>query len=290
LKPLNEVFGFAPDDFSERAERYRTHRLCPFNNRVANCTKDKANDPLGVCSIVDSIGRSVITCPVRFRQDWLILEDAAAFFFSPELKWTSLTEIRLEDSEGLSAGNIDHVLVAYNEQGRVVDFGTVEVQAVYISGNIRRAFEHYMQNPKEHVGSDWSRERNYPRPDYLSSSRKRLAPQLLYKGGILHAWGKKQAVVLHRAFFNTLPLMPEVNENEAEIVWLIYDLNRGNDEQYQLTLYRKVYTMFESALSHLATPQPGSPQNFLLHLQSRLDSKLANGENAADISSLSDLL
>ncbi|MDX1994781.1 MAG: NotI family restriction endonuclease [bacterium] len=284
------MFGFAPDDFSERAERYRIHRLCPFNNRVANCTKDKANDPLGVCSMVDSTGSPVITCPVRFRQDWLILQDAAAFFFSPDLKWTSLTETRLEDSEGVSAGNIDHVLVAYDAQGRVMDFGAVEVQAVYISGNIRRAFEHYMQNPKEHITSDWSRERNYPRPDYLSSSRKRLAPQLLYKGGILHTWGKKQAVVLHRAFFNTLPLMPEVDETEAEIVWLIYDLNRGNQEQYQLTLYRKVYTLFEAALSRLATPQPGAIQNFLLNLQSRLNAKLTNGDTLSDITLPSDIL
>jgi len=37
---------------------------------------------------------------------------------------------------------------------------------------------------------------NYPRPDYLSSSRKRLAPQLIFKGGIINAWGKKTAVAL----------------------------------------------------------------------------------------------
>lgn len=77
--PLAEVFGFPPDNLSPEAQRYRNNRLCPYNNKVPSCTKDKAKDPLGVCSVYtgDDIA---ITCPVRFRQDWLIVEDAAAFF------------------------------------------------------------------------------------------------------------------------------------------------------------------------------------------------------------------
>ncbi len=90
------------------AERHRQNRLCPFNNRVANCTKDKANDPLGVCSIIEQ-GAAVITCPVRFRQDWIIATDAANFFFQ-ESKWTTLTEVKLKDRQGKSAGNIDVVV------------------------------------------------------------------------------------------------------------------------------------------------------------------------------------
>ena len=201
--PLAEVFGFPANNFSAEAERYRRLRLCPYNNRVPNCTKDKANDPLGVCSIFEGDEALTITCPIRFRQDWVIAEDAAAFFFPPDATWTSLTEVRLNDAHGQSAGNIDVVLVSYDDRGRVTDFGTLEVQAVYISGNVRRAFERYMEDPISRYNMDWSGERNYPRPDYLSSSRKRLAPQLIYKGGILHSWGKKQAVAIHRGFYNT---------------------------------------------------------------------------------------
>ena len=43
---------------------------------------------------------------------------------------------------------------------------------------------------------DWTSQPNYPRPDFLSSSRKRLAPQLMFKGGILNYWEKKMAVAL----------------------------------------------------------------------------------------------
>ena len=67
-QPLAEVFGHLPTDSTEKADRYRSHRLCPFNNKVPNCTKDKAKDPLGVCSIYHE-NHPVITCPIRFRED-----------------------------------------------------------------------------------------------------------------------------------------------------------------------------------------------------------------------------
>ncbi len=90
-----------------------------------------------------------ITCPIRFRQDWRIATDAAGFFFPPGTLWTSLTEIRLNDRNNTSAGNIDVVLVAYDEQGNVTDFGALEVQAVYISGNIRKPFAFYYDATEE---------------------------------------------------------------------------------------------------------------------------------------------
>jgi hypothetical protein len=161
---------FRIDSFSEQATRYRRSKLCPYNNKVPNCTKDKANDPLGVCSVYHKQS-PVITCPVRFRQDWLIAENAANFFFGENTSWTSLTEVRLKDANGQSAGNIDIVLVSYDERGKVLDFGAVEVQAVYISGNVRKPFETYLNDPEGWASVNWSRLADYyPTPDYLSSS------------------------------------------------------------------------------------------------------------------------
>src|SRR2546425_2519423 len=145
-QPMAEVFGFLIDDQTDEAKRYRAKRLCPFNNKVPNCTKDKAKNPLGVCSVYE--GREIaITCPVRFRQKWIIADHAAEFFFPPDTKWTTLAEVRLADADGKSAGNIDIVLVAYDEAGKVYDFGALEVQAVYISGNVRNPFEDHMAGP-----------------------------------------------------------------------------------------------------------------------------------------------
>ncbi len=282
-QPLGEVFGFPVYNNSDEARRYRRYRLCPYNNRVPSCTKDRANDPLGVCSIQYK-GELIITCPIRFREHWLIAEDAAAFFFPPGQPWTSLTEVRLNDAEGKSAGNIDMVLVAYDDQGHVIDFGALEVQAVYISGNVRHPFEAYMQADEQ--GFDSSQVRNRPRPDYLSSSRKRLAPQLIYKGGILHSWGKKMAVALQTAFYATLPPMPEVSPNEANLAWILYDLEENQAEQrYHLRHRRTVYTHFRPALDRLLTARPGPMQQFVKRLQGKLDALLAE-QNPPDAAPL----
>ena len=288
-QPLAEVFGFPIDNFSPEAQRYRKNRLCPYNNRVPSCTKDKANDPLGVCSVFEG-NEVAITCPIRFRQDWIVAEDASQFFFPVQTHWTSLTEVRLNDKNGQSAGNIDVVLVAYDDRGRVTDFGTLEVQAVYISGNVRRPFEFYMEDPEHRFDMDWTGRGLYPRPDYLSSSRKRLAPQMLYKGGILHAWQKKQAVALHRRFFETLPSLPEVDVKDAEIAWLIYDLtHEPGQNRRQLVRYKTVYTRFEPALLRITVPEIGPLNEFIEHLQTRLDEKLDNG-NPPDAPTLTDII
>jgi len=286
-QPLAEVFGFPIDNTSDEAQRYRKNRLCPYNNRVPSCTKDKANAPLGVCGVFE--GSTVaITCPIRFRENWIVAEDAAQFFFPESAHWTSLTEIRLNDRNGQSAGNIDMVLVAYDERGKVTDFGALEVQAVYISGNVRRPFEYFMEDTAAHRNMTWNARDLYPRPDYLSSSRKRLAPQLLYKGGIIHSWGKKQAVALHKTFFETLPPLPEVPRENADFAWLVYDLALNpNNNRYHLKLDRIVSAAFEPTLARITVPEVGPLGNFMELLQNRLDEKL-DDNNPPDAPLLTD--
>lgn len=289
--PLAEVFGFPVDNLSSKAIRYRRNQLCPYNNRVPNCTKDKANDPLGVCSIYEQNDAIAITCPIRFRQDWIVTDDAALFFFPESTNWTSLTEIRLNDKYRKSAGNIDIVLAAYDKHGDITDFGSLEIQAVYISGNIRRPFQAYMQNPDQNQHMIWSSERNYPRPDYLSSSRKRLVPQLLYKGGILKSWGKKQAVAIHKGFYETLPVLTDVAAEEADMAWLIYDLvSEPSGNIFQLQLIDTVYTLFEPALNQITVAEPGELGEFIDLLQDKLDAIFENEENPPDALTLADLL
>jgi hypothetical protein len=271
-QPLGEVFGHQIDDFSKKAQRYRRNKLCPFNNKVPNCTKDKANDPLGVCSVMHGDER-VITCPIRFREDWLIAEDAASFFFSKDANWTSLTEVRLKDYYGKSAGNIDVVLVSYDDDGNITDFGSLEIQAVYISGNIRDPFQHYMSNCKKNQSMDWSGQANYPRPDFLSSSRKRLAPQLMFKGGILQEWGKKMAVAMDLEFYNTLPELEEVSKEEAELAWFVYEIDSVNGIS-QLQKVKTIYTKFSEALNKITRPRVGKVEDFIATLQTKVSEKI----------------
>jgi len=274
--PLVEVFGFPTDNFSDAAIRYRAKKLCPFNNKVPNCTKDKAADPLGTCCVASGDG-TAITCPIRFRQHWIIADHGADFFFPKGAKWSSLTEVKLKDRYDKAAGNIDLVLVAYDGSGKVIDFGSVEVQAVYITGNVRKPFEYYMEDPKGRANMNWKNEKWWPGPDYLSSSRKRLAPQLIFKGGIFHAWRKKTAVALDSGFFATLPKLKEVPKEKAEMAWFVYDLDFSKQENFY-TLKRKqtVYTGFESSLNQITKSEPGNIKDFISLLQEKLDEKLAS--------------
>jgi len=284
--PLGEVFGFPIQNESSKAIRYRKQKLCPYNNKVPNCTKDKANNPIGVCSVFHK-DAPVITCPIRFREDWLIVESAADFAFGSNATWTSLSEIKLVDNNGQSAGNIDFVLVQYNEKGQLIDFASLEVQGVYISGNIRGPFEEYIKNKS--IDFEWPTGYNYPKPDYLSSSRKRLIPQMLYKGGIFQAWKKKQMVSLQKSFFETLPKLPTTTMSNADIAWFLYDLEFSKEEnKFNLVLSEKVYTEFEPAVLRIITPEPGKVTSFINILQTRLDAHL--DKNPPDAPSLTDIL
>ena len=282
-QPLVEVFGFPVSDKSREADRYRKDRLCPYNNIVPSCTKDKADNPLGVCSIYYGDTPTVI-CPVRFRQGWNIASNAARFFFPKDQKWTSLSEVRLKDRDGKSAGNIDLVLVSYDRYGKILDFGSLEVQGVYISGNLRRPFENYMADAPARSKMDWLGEKNYPSPDYLSSSRKRLAPQLIYKGGIFQAWKKKLAVAIDKCFLEQLPKLPTVKRAEADLCWFVYELVQGEKGRYNLELAGDpLYTKFQPVLERITRANPGDEADFRRVLQKKLNEKLGGKPDKASV-------
>ncbi len=267
--PLAEVFGYPVGNMSQEATNHRRGRLCPYHNPSGlNCTKSSVTDPLGVCSIFDG-QKLVVTCPVRLRQDLLILTDAARFFF-PNEPYVALTEARLRDAYGNSAGNIDIVLAVLNDDETVADFGAIEVQAVYISGNVRKVFEEYMKDPQANQTMSWP-SRKCPRPDYLSSSRKRLVPQLMFKGAILHQWRRKMAVVVHQGFFEQLPALHGVDERNAEIAWLIYDLVYDVTlDRYKMQLSDKRFTRFRDVVDTITTPSIGEMGEFVRYLEARI--------------------
>lgn len=271
-QPLAEVFGFPINNESARANRYRENKLCPFNNIVSNCTKNSIEFPLGVCSL-NHKEKPVIICPIRFREDWSIISDAASFIFDKKATWTHVGEVRLKDKHGKSAGNIDYVLVSYDDKGRVVDFGSLEVQAVYISGNLTGPFTAYLEEPSPSF--TWTQAFKFPKPDYLSSSRKRLIPQIIAKGSILKQWKKKQVVALQTSFYKTLPDLPEFDKSESDFAFFLYDLVPTKSKTLELKLQRIVYTKFAKALEQIAKFEAGSIKEFTDLLQKKLDAKRA---------------
>ncbi len=95
---------------------------------------------------------------------------------------------------------------------------------------------------------------------------------------------------MHSGFYNTLPKLPQVQPNQADVAWLIYDLQFDpTRQQYDLTLSDTVYTQFKSALDKITVPEPGPIDVFIEHLQNRLDEKLEDS-NPPDAPALGDLL
>ena len=274
-QPLAEVFGHIVSDQTSKANRYRSLRLCPFNNKVPNCTKDKAKNPLGVCSIYHNCNL-VITCPIRFREEWLITDDAASFFFDKDATWSSLTEVRLNDANGKTAGNIDVVLVAYDVDGRVYDFGALEIQAVYISGNVRDPFEYYMKDPSGHSHMDWTSQPNYPRPDFFffpqtpgstASFQERYPSQLAKEDhcGSEQGFLRYFAVYEKRGQERCRYCLDGLRSAAHRSMW---------PREVHSKKVEEIYTQFEASLQSITTPSPGKIDDFMKLLQDKLDEQL----------------
>lgn len=269
-QPLCEIFGHPYNNFSHEAVEDRLQAICPYNNKYSRCTKDKAKHPLGVCSTFEN-GSPIIICPIRFRQDWRILSDISNFLLPGVLDYKYVSEVRMKDGEGQEVGNIDAVLVNY-ENNQVVDFGALEIQAVYISGNIRNPFENYMinaTNPK----SEFQIAANSPRPDWLSSI-KRLVRQITVKGAILQEWQKKMAIVVQKQFFTNMPALKNittVSPTKADLCWYLYDLSLDESRnEYNLVLIEQVYVKFSDALERFSKLQAGDIQQFIDTLEKKI--------------------
>lgn len=75
-QPLVEVFGLPVSNHTAAGVRTRARKLCPFQVAETVCTKVSVTDPLGVCSVADGASEA-ITCPTRFKEDWMIAEHGA---------------------------------------------------------------------------------------------------------------------------------------------------------------------------------------------------------------------
>lgn len=174
------------------------------------------------------------------------------------------------------------VLVALGANEQIVKFGAMEIQSVYNTGNIRNPFEAYMKDPSVGASFDWSGRKKYPSPDFLSSTRKRLMPQLLSKGEILQAWKTKQAILVDERFYQHVPDFKEVPQREAEVVWLVCTLDYdAKNNRYHLVLKKRVYTRFKEMLTEFAKSEAGDAKDFIEQLQKKLEREKKKRAKAA---------
>ena len=88
------------------------------------------------------------------------------------------------------------------------------------------------------------------------------------------------AVALNVGFYNTLPALDEVDKAEADMAWLIYDLQHDpGQNRYNLFLHKTIYTKFEAALLKITRSEAGDEAVFMGQLQTQLNRRLSNGGN-----------
>lgn len=261
-----------------KPKKDRKAQPCPFQARKqgAVCSKDG-----GVCSlrlysydvhpdngratgvpVSGKQGELRATCPYRFHEDLEIFRWVGETILGdPEPMLVGevgfLEASASTDSEGGDdVGRIDMVLVSSKTSaGAPMDWAALEIQAVYFSGNAMRGeFEAFADNAVDWVIFPTGRRR----PDYRSSGPKRLMPQLQIKVPTLRRWGKKMAVVVDRAFFDSIGEMDNVADiSNADIAWFIVRFEEVEGEKRTRIVRDEVrFTTLERSVEGLTGGKP----------------------------------
>ena len=149
-------------------------------------------------------------------------------------------------STGRAAGRIDLVL---SENSSATKWFGLEIQAVYFSGaGMTDDFRQLLDDVERFPPMPTS----IRRPDWRSSSAKRLMPQLEVKAPTLRRWGTKLAVAVDAPFFDAVGGPSERASHdldEGDIIWLVVQVT----DEYKLEpVYWEVLSLEDSSEKLLA--------------------------------------
>jgi len=259
-------------------KKLRHEQPCPFQTRRtdAKCTKDGGVCSLRLYSYKDDgkTGRAAgepvtgpqggfrATCPYRFHEGldifhWVgetILGDPNPKLVGEVgfLEAGATTDAQAGDD----VGRIDMVLVSDKTiEGAPMEWCALEIQAVYFSGDAMRGeFKAFADESVDWVIFPAGRRR----PDYRSSAPKRLMPQLQIKVPTLRRWGRKMAVVVDRAFFDSVGEMDNVTDiSNADIAWFIVRFEEIPGRKHSRIVRDGVrYTTLERSVDGLTGGRP----------------------------------
>ncbi len=252
---------------------------CPFQDGEPPCSKK-----YGVCSIDryaegddsrlgEPDGEPVITCPRRFEEGRLLVLWLAEIVGFPPGQVQIAREVAFmrNPNTGRAAGMID-LVVATDPNGRIEWYG-MEMQAVYFSGS-------GMPAEIEAQRSEPGDERSAPfpnavrRPDWRSSSAKRLMPQLDVKVPLLRQWGRKTAVAVDRPFFDSIggpSVAPSDDLDAGDVIWMVPDLVADSSGRYHLERGHWEVLTLEDSRRKLLSAEPISRAAFEDVLRSKLE-------------------
>ena len=231
---------------------------CPFQRGQSPCGKRG-----GVCSIRAGAALPVITCPNRFEEGNLLPTWLAQIVGFPEVYMAGEVPFMRSPSTGRAAGRID--LVIARDENASEWFG-LEVQAVYFSG---KGMSAEFKKLKKSIATAPPEPTEHRRPDWRSSSAKRLMPQLQVKAPTLRRWGTKLAVAVDTPFFEAIggpSAKPSRDLNDGDIVWLIPRIT----DDYKLTQHHWEVLSLETSCDKLLSAETVKRQEFEDVLRAKL--------------------
>ena len=255
---------------AERAlDRELPQPLCPFRAERPPCSKKG-----GVCTLQkyriskrrvagSAESTSVVVCPHRFEEKHVIYEWLADVVGFDDLFVAREVPFMRAPVTGREAGRIDLVVASDAEAS---DWLALEIQAVYFSGQRMETDFLALLVDEDDRPPQPSAVR---RPDWRSSSAKRLMPQLEVKTPTLRRWGKKLAVAVDMPFFEAMggaSENPSQDLNAGDVLWLVPKVSEGE----LVRDHWEVLSLEESARRLLAAV-PVSRTDFEIQLRRKLE-------------------
>lgn len=255
---------------------------CPFRNSELGKPAQKCNKKGGVCSLrqfieqrgklVQPVGEPITTCPNRFLDGGVVDRWVGETLLgtSRPVVISELPFLMGETSGGAkdqdAVGKIDKVLVSIESDS--LRWCALEMQAVYFSGG---SMENDFKVMRKWKGPGVPFPPVQRRPDFRSSGPKRLMPQLQIKVPTISRWGKKMAVVIDKAFWDSLGEMREVKDlSNCEIVWFVVSFNQSKDGRFALHQHEAHFTTLSHAVEGLTGGTPMSLDRFEKQIRARL--------------------
>lgn len=249
---------------------------CPFQKPGTRCSKKG-----GVCTIQQyessadgritaAIGQPVIVCPRRFEESRTIQQWLAEIVgLEPDDTHVAReVPFMLGTKTQKPAGKIDLVVAGLNEPN--FRWYGLEIQAVYFSGR-------GMTDEFERLADDAGNPPPFPgairRPDWRSSSAKRLMPQLEIKVPTLRRWASKLAVAVDRPFFDSMggPSPNPTNDlDDGDIIWLVPELRTSADGSIQMFRGHWEVLTLEQSRAKLLAAETISRSDFEATLKQKL--------------------
>ena len=289
---VGELYGFdlshlPADQVRKLSSAKHTKVPCPFKPREAGQSIPKCSKQGGVCSLrqyakgksnrVTPLGFPVTTCPQRFLERNLIFEWVGETLLGTK-KPLVISELPFLMSDGETGesgdpvGMIDKVLV--NPAGTTLTWCALEMQAVYFSG---KSMENDFKLMRRWTTKEIPFPQAHRRPDFRSSGPKRLMPQLQIKVPTISRWGKKMAVVVDKAFWESLSTMRETRDvSNSEIAWFVVSYVSAGEGRFTLQRHEVHFTTLSHAVEGLTGGTPMSLATFESEIRARMPRVLAN--------------